>query len=90
MKTKTTFIQLYSFPGFKARARFKCGVLGDPQARVVSLVRCQKKMFVQSAAMLPEAFMIAESTACVIWTAETCAYSLNSNTAGSIAGSVRR
>lgn len=43
MKTKTSFRDLYSFSGFRARARFKCGVKGDPVARVVELVRHQKK-----------------------------------------------
>ena len=44
MKTKTCFRALYSFPGFQALARFKSGVTGDPHARVVALVRRQKKM----------------------------------------------
>lgn len=43
MKTKTSFRELYNFPGFRARARFKCGVKGDPVARVIELVRRQKK-----------------------------------------------
>lgn len=43
MKTKTSFSDIFSFPGFRARSRFKCGVLGDPAARVVKLVRRQKK-----------------------------------------------
>lgn len=45
MKTKTSFHDLYSFPGFRAHARFKCGVKGDPVARVVKLARQQKKTY---------------------------------------------
>jgi hypothetical protein len=63
MKTKTTFSQLYSFPGFRARPRFKCGVFQDPKARVVDLARRQKKRFVPAVNVHREVFTITESIA---------------------------
>lgn len=45
MKTKTTLASLYSFPGFKAMANLK-GIYGDPESRIITLKRCQKKQFV--------------------------------------------
>ncbi len=68
MKTKTALIQTYSFPGFRARARFKCGVFQDPTARVLELVRRQKKRFVQVAGVVRKASTIGDCTAFVIWT----------------------
>ena len=53
MKTKTCFRALYSFPGFQARARFKSGVKGDPHARVVALVRRQKKHLLRVRTAMP-------------------------------------
>ena len=38
MKTKKSLSEIYSFPGFQARAKFKKGVLGDSKARVIALV----------------------------------------------------
>ena len=67
MKTKTTFSQLYNFPGFRAQTRFKCGVFQDPRSRVVDLVRRQKKRFVQVASAHRGVFTITASTAFVIW-----------------------
>ena len=52
MKIKTCFRELYSFPGFRAKSRFKSGIQGDPNARVVALVRRQKKRCVRSAGSL--------------------------------------
>jgi len=62
MKTKKSFSEIYSFPGFRARAKFKKGILGDPKARIVELVRRQKKRFVQPAVNLPEVTTINVST----------------------------
>ena len=56
MKTKTCFSELYSFPGFRAKARFKSGILGDPVARVVTLVRRQKKQHAAAVAKSIVAF----------------------------------
>lgn len=46
MKTCKTLSELYSHPGFRARNKLT-GIYGDPYARVIKLVRRQKKPFVQ-------------------------------------------
>ena len=45
MNTKKTFKDLYSFPGFKAKARLK-PYPNHEGAMVATLNRCQKKRFV--------------------------------------------
>jgi hypothetical protein len=87
MKTKRMFAELYSFPGFRAKAKFK-GVFGDPHARIVDLRRVQKKRHALSAGGVRGAFTIAESTKYAIWTAAGCESTWNSNIAESIAGRV--
>jgi hypothetical protein len=42
MKDKKHLNALYSFPGFRARARLN-GIFQDPMARVIELKRRQKK-----------------------------------------------
>ena len=44
MKTCKTLSELYSHLGFRARSKLT-GVYGDPYARVIKLVRRQKKLF---------------------------------------------
>lgn len=44
MKTCNTLLELYSHLGFRARSKLT-GVCGDPYARVIKLVRRQKKPF---------------------------------------------
>jgi hypothetical protein len=56
MKIKATLNALYSFPGFRAGSGLK-GLFGDPQARIISLERRQKKRAVH-AALGALAFMI--------------------------------
>lgn len=85
MKTKTSFSQLYDFPGFRAKARFKSGVKGDPKARVVELARRQKKQFVPYAEQQPEVFMTIEYTGFEIYLPEKCGFMLNSSIGESIA-----
>jgi hypothetical protein len=80
MKTKTSFRDLYSLHGFRARARFKCGVFGDPKARVVPMERRQKKA---PAPTVGDGFMgsaTGERIAPAIWTLETSAFFWTSNT----------
>jgi hypothetical protein len=67
MKTKTSFRDLYSFPGFRARARFKCGVKGDQAARVVELVRRQKKASVPVATVRSMVSGLVVFTASEMW-----------------------
>jgi hypothetical protein len=89
MKTKKSLSEVYSFPGFRARARFKKGILGDQKARVLELIRRQKKRFVRIAAELPGVITISAFTVLEILTAETCGFIWNSNTAESNANTAR-
>jgi len=89
MKTKKSLSEIYSFPGFQARAKFKKGVLGDSKARVIALVRRQKKRFVQIAVSLPKVIMISGFTVLEILIAVICEFTGNLNTAGSTAKVVR-
>jgi hypothetical protein len=89
MKTKKSLSAIYSFPGFRARAKFKKGILGDSRARVVALVRRQKKQFVQVAAKLPRATMINAFTVLEILIVAICGFTWNLNTAELIAKDVR-
>lgn len=45
-----TLLDEYRFPGYRPRARIK-GVFGDPSARVVTLVRTQKKAVAANAGL---------------------------------------
>lgn len=89
MKTKTTFSQLYNFPGFRALARFKSGIFQDPQARVVSLVRRKKKRFVPDAKSPRKVFTIIGFIEFVICVQGRCGSTWNSNTGVWIAASAR-
>ena len=44
MKTGRSLQELYGFPGFRAAKRLK-GRWGDPQIRVIRLIRREKKRF---------------------------------------------
>lgn len=83
MKTKKSFSEIYSFPGFRAKAKFKKGILGDPKARIVELVRRQKKRFVHPVVKLPEVIMTNVSTRFEISPVVTCGFIWNLSTAGS-------
>ena len=89
MKTKKSLSEIYSFPGFRARARFKKGILGDQKARVLDLLRRPKKRFVQVAAELPGVITTSVFTALEISTAGICGSIWNSNTAESNANTAR-
>ena len=60
MKKTKRLLDEYRFPGFYPKAVVK-GKFGDPRARVVELVRCQKKLFVAVAELFIIAFMTARS-----------------------------
>ena len=81
MKTKKSLCAIYCLPGFRARAKFKKGILGDPKARVIQLVRRQKKRFVRSAARLPRVITISAPTVLGILTVPICAFTWSLNTA---------
>jgi hypothetical protein len=80
MKTKTTFRQLYSFPGFRACGRFKSGVKGDPGARVVEIKRRQKKQSVPVVGAPIAIIMIAVCIGCAIWIPAKCGFTWNLST----------
>jgi len=79
MKTKKLLRDLYSFPGFRARATLKPHP-GDPGGYIVTLERRQKKRSVQDAAKKPQAIVIDEPIGYETWTPEQPAFTLNSNT----------
>jgi len=89
MKTKKSLSEIYSFPGFQARAKFKKGILGDPKARVVALVRRQKKLFVRVATRPPKVITINAFTALEILIAGICGFTWNLSTAESVAKAAR-
>lgn len=65
MKTKKTLLSLYSFPGFRAQAKLK-EILEDPQARVITLKRLQKKLSARTVEKIPAFFMIPRPSGSVI------------------------
>ena len=85
MKTKTSFSQLYDFPGFRAKERFKSGVKGDPKARVAKLARHQKKRFVPYAEQHRGIFTTIEYTGSATYLQEEREFMLNSSIGESIA-----
>jgi hypothetical protein len=89
MKTKTSFSQLYDFPGFRARARFKSGVFKDPIARVVELARRQKKRFVPAAERRHGVSTTGGLTASAIWMPADIASTWISSIDASHAGGVK-
>jgi hypothetical protein len=82
MKTKKTLAACYSFPGFRAGSRLT-GVLGDPVARVITLVRRQKKSFVGCAARTIVDFMTGDAIGFGIWMPAGCGSTWILSTAGS-------
>jgi hypothetical protein len=82
MKTQTTFSHLYNFPGFRARAQFKCGVFQDSKARVVELTRRQKKRFVPVAGSHPGVSTTVGLIASAIWMPEVLESTLTSSIGG--------
>ena len=87
MKTNKTLNDLYSFPGFRARSKLK-GVLGDSPARIVTLVRRQKKRYVAHAARPRRVSTTARFIGCATWTPAARASIWNLNIAEWTAGVV--
>jgi len=79
MKIKTTFSQLYNFQGFRAKSRFKSGVKGDSNARVVELTRHQKKRFVPYVEQYLGVFTTTGYTGFGTYLAVECESTLNSS-----------
>ena len=81
METIKTFRDIYSFPGFRARARLKPHPK-DPEGRIVRLERRQKKQSALDAVGRYQAFETDELTWSETWMPGQPAYTLNSSIAG--------
>ena len=81
MKTKNTFRDLYTFPGFRARATLKPHP-EDPEGRIVILERRQKKRSGPDAGQRHQAIGIGELIVCETWMLEPPVSILSSSTAG--------
>ena len=81
MKTKSTFRDLYRFPGFRARATLKTHP-EDPEGCIVILERRQKKRFVPVAVQRHQAIGTVERIWCETWMPDQPASILRSSIAG--------
>ena len=88
METKKTFRDLYSFPGFRARATLKPHP-EDPKGYIVRLERRQKKHSVPAAAQRCQDSETVELIWSEILMPEQAIYTLSSNIAGSPARTVK-
>ncbi len=88
MKNPLTLKDLYSFPGFRALVKLKPHP-EDPDARVVTLRRRQKKTSVPAVAESGPVVMTVKSTVSGIWPAAAREYISSSSPAGSSVGIVR-
>ena len=86
MKINETLNELYSFPGFRALTKLK-GMFGDSPARIVTLVRRQKKRYAVHAARPLEASTTVRSIKFGTLILEACGFIWNLKFAGSTAGS---
>jgi hypothetical protein len=80
MKTKNTFRDLYTFPGFRAHATLKTHP-EDPEGCMVTLERRQKKRSVPAAGRRHQAIGTGELIGCEIWMPEQPAFILRSSIA---------
>ena len=80
METIKTLRDIYSFPGFRARARLKPHPK-DPEGRIVRLERRQKKQSALDVVGRYQAFETDELTWSETWMPVQPAYTLNSSTA---------
>jgi hypothetical protein len=62
MTTKKTLPSLYSFPGFQAQSELK-EIATDPEARIITLKRLQKKRNARTVENVRARFMIPKSNA---------------------------
>ena len=81
METIKTLRDIYSFPGFRARARLKPHPK-DPDGGIVRLERRQKKRFALYVGGQYQAFETDELTWSETWMPGQPEYILNSSTAG--------
>ena len=81
METIQTLRDIYSFPGFRARAKLKPHP-EDPEGRIVRLERRQKKQSALDVVERSQAFETDEFTWFETWMLGQPASTLNSSTAG--------
>jgi hypothetical protein len=81
MKTKNTFRDLYTFPGFRARATLKPHP-EDPEGCIVILERRQKKRSVPAAVQRHQTIGTGELIGCETWMPDQPASILRSSIAG--------
>jgi hypothetical protein len=84
MKKTKKLLDEYRFPGFRPLAAIK-GKFGDPKARIITLVRIQKKLYAVVAAPLIASSMTARSGKSGIFPAVMPASIWNSKCGGLIA-----
>jgi len=70
MKKVKRLLDAYRFPGFRPLAKLK-GKFGDKKARIISLVRLEKKLSAVVAERFPKAFMTGKKNWSEIYLAET-------------------
>jgi hypothetical protein len=89
MKKNTTLASLYSLPGYRARSKLQ-GMMSDPGARVITLVRRQKKHIVLPVAKARAVFMTVAFTKSGTWMPPGFGSTFSLSTAGySAAGAWR-
>ena len=88
METIQTLRDIYSFPGFRARARLKPHPK-DPKGRIVRLERRQKKRSALDAVERSKAFETDELMWFETWMPGQLAFTLNLSIAGSPVRSVK-
>jgi len=81
METIKTLNDIYSFPGFRARAKLNAHPK-DPDGRIVELERRQKKQCAQPAAKRYQGSVTGALTWSVTWMPEQPVSILHSNTGG--------
>ena len=87
MRKRRALSDLYQFPGCKPK-RTVHGVFGDPQARVIKLVRQGGKLFVGYAARSIEPIVLAKSDWSAIFPAEAPGFISNWKSGASCAEGV--
>ena len=89
METIKTLRDIYSFPGFRARAKLKPHPK-DPGGRIVTLERRQKKQSAPVAVMRYQVFETGDFTWSETWTPGQPAYTLNLSIDGSPVHAAKR
>ena len=89
MRNKLSLSDLYRFPGFRPKKTIH-GIFGDSRARVITLVRRGKKLFVELASLSVDPDTIEKQYWRAIFPAETHAFISSLNYGASYAGVAAR